>query len=330
MIRRGFTLMETMLAASLGALLVLMVVGMFGFMDRSEGAQVRRIEQIEALARVHKVMERVFSAVVVADQNTAAMLQSGTDEPSVDGKRKRRREPTRLLLKQDESAALSAAMRRAKTGDGKVQRLEVVLDRLPVPRNFARGLTGDVGTSVQANQTGEEAAIMGPIRGVFELRPDAATIRVGGKGEPERPDGRTGWTLWWRALPFDEEGPDPALLDPTEDPTAVPIASGLASCNWTAFVKRERKNMLSVTSYLDLPAYVEMEVMTLGGFHANWMFEVQWSVAQEDAADAERLVREVAAGRLKAGNGAGGGVTPVNGRNIAVPTRVKQARDLVR
>lgn len=325
MSRRAFTLMEMLLAASLGAMLVLMVVAMFGFMDRSEGAQVRRIEQIEALSRIHKVMERVFSAIVVADQNSVAQSPNGLTDPSVDGKKRRQREPSRLLLAPDQSKSLDQAMRRAHaSGGGVVQRLEVVLDRLPVPRNFARGLTGDVGTSVQANQTEDEATISGPIRGVFELRPDGATNRVDGKAAPENPDGRVGWTLWWRALPFDENAPDPALIDPTEDSTAVPIASGLASCNWKAFVNRERQDTLTVTSYLQLPAYMEMEITTLGGFYASWMFEVQWSVAQEDAREATQRLRDLAAERLLQ---PGGGipppvqsVPPKNGQsNILVP-----------
>ncbi len=325
--RRGFTLIETVLAASLGALLVLMVVSMFVFMDRSEGAQVRRVEQTESLSRIHKVMERVFSAVVVADQNTAAQLQSGATDTSKDGKRKPKREPARLLLAADTSHVLAQQMRKFHTGSGAVQRLEVVVDRLPVPRNFARGLTGDVGTSLQANQTGNQEAISGPIRGVFELRPDAATLRVDGQAAPQRENDRVGWTLWWRALRFDEDGPDPTEIDPTEDPTAVPIASGLAACNWKAFVKRERQDTISVISYLDLPAYMEMEVKTLGGYYANWMFEMQWTVAQEDAGELTRQLRETAAGRLKADattppGGTPGGAPPgttttrVNGVNI--------------
>src|SRR6185295_5550948 len=158
--------------------------------------QVRRVEQSETLSRIHKVMERVFSAVVVADQNTAAQLQSGLAVQTKDGKPQRKREPARLLVAQDQSPNLAQQMRKFHTGGGAVQRLEVVVDRLPVPRNFARSLTGDVGTSLQAHQTVDQEAISGPIRGVFELRPDAATIRVDGKAAPLREDDRVGWTLW--------------------------------------------------------------------------------------------------------------------------------------
>lgn len=324
MTRRAFTLMEVILATSLGALLVLMIIAMFGFMDRSEGAQVRRIEQIESLSRIHKVMERVFSAVVVADQNAPTPPPTARAVASTDSKRQQRmREPTRMSLAPDQSSALNAAMRRFKTGSGAVQRLEVVLDRLPVPRNFARGLTGDVGTSLQANQETDQDQVSGPIRGVFELRPDAATIRVDGKQAPERAEGRTGWTLWWRALPFDPDGPDPAQIDPTEDPNAVPIASGLAACNWKAFVKRERQDTISVTSYLDMPAYMEMEVTTLGGFYASWMFEMQWTIQREDASDAERILRDVAEGRLKADQAAAAAPkTPDAQKGAAVDTKM--------
>ncbi len=273
--RGGFTLLETLLAASLGAALVLMVVGLMGFMDRAEARQASRLEQVDGMARLHKVMSRVFSTLVVADPNSGTAFRNAVEGQTPGAKQG---EPAHVLLEPDESRSLHAALRRARVGGGgAVQRLEVVLERPPVPRSFARGMTGALSTSLQSNSDerddDDRPLITGPVRGVFELRPDAATLRISGGAAPVD-DGRIGWTLWWRPL-IDEQS---LAIDPTEDPEAVPIVSGLAQCNWKAFIKRKREDRVRVVTNLELPAYMEMEARTLGGQYASWMFEVQWSI----------------------------------------------------
>lgn len=280
---RGFTLIETVLAASLGSILVLMVVGMLGFMDRAEKRQSERIEQVDGIARVHTVMDKVFSSLLVADMNIAAAAP--VSDPGVDAPGKAKRETARLLIHTDESDSLKSMMSRMHIS-GSVQRMEVVLDKPLLPQNFAQGLSGSLATSAQATlSTDGLDVIPGPIRGVFELRPDRATVRATGDRTPPREDGKVGWTLWWRPLVYGDREADPKLLDPTEDPRAVPLIAGLESCNWKGFVEREHKDNLRVTTYLNLPAYMEMEVRTLGGYYANWLFEMQWSVGNEDKDD---------------------------------------------
>lgn len=283
---RGFTLLETLLAASLGAALVLMVVGVMGFMDRAEARQAARIEEMDNLARVQRVMSRTFAMLVVADPNSSSAFRSAVNRDTVRlGGRTLTAEGVpreRVILEADESRTLDVAMRRARVaGGGAVQRLEVVLDRPPVPRNFARGLTGSLADSVQANLDERDdefrPVLAGPVRGVFELRPDAATRRMGLRPVVNPDDPRVGWTLWWRPL-VDDRSLD---VDPTDDAEAVPIASGLTVCTWRAFIKKERSETLRVMSTLEVPAYMEMEVRTLGGQHANWMFEVQWSIGDD-------------------------------------------------
>jgi len=262
--RRGFTLIETLLAAALGSALVLLVVALMGFMDRAEGAQASRLEQIESLSRLHKIMTRTFSSIIVADPNSGASFRAAVNAGA--GRDKDKDEPARVLLSPDESSAVKRVARG-------VQRLEVVLDRPPVPQGFARGLVGSLANSEQANLETEDEAIRGPVRGVFELRPDDMTRRVDGE-RAKLTNGQLGLTLWWRPL-VDERG---AEVDPTDDARAVPIVSGLAQCTWKAYIKRKKQSELRVVSNLELPAYMELEARTLGGYHANWMFEVQWSV----------------------------------------------------
>jgi len=290
----GFTLIETLLAASMGAALVLMVTAMFAFINRAEAAQASRLEQVEGLARLQRVMSRTFSSLVVADPGSGSGFRGRVGEGAQPGQDAD--VPARVLLEEDQSPGLDAALRRAGIGGGgAVQRLEVVLDRSPLPRGFARGMGGSLSTSVQANLEEIEEPAPATARGVFELRPDRATLRV--DGTPVAPsDGPEGWTLWWRPL-VDEESVD---LDPTRDPEAVPVVSGLASCRWRAFVKRERKEAISVRTNMDLPAHMELEVRTLGGQHANWMFEVQWSVGEYGEKEDPTSPRQPEGGRNKA------------------------------
>jgi type II secretory pathway pseudopilin PulG len=291
--RRAFTLIETLLAASMGAALVLMVTAMFGFINRAETAQASRLEQVEGLARLQKVMTRAFSSLVVADPASESGFRStvaGTEKAEP-----KEEVPARVLLEEDSSPGLDAALRRARIGGGGVvQRLEVVLDRPPLPRGFARGMGGSLATSAQANLQDDGTIAPSTSRGVFELRPDSATIRVDGSG-PDR-DGPMGWTLWWRPL-IDEKSLD---VDPTEDPEAVPVMSGLASCRWRAFVKRERKESIRVVTNMELPAHMELEVRTLGGQYANWMFEVQWSVGGDGTEEEAKPAEQPEGGRFKA------------------------------
>lgn len=282
--RSAFTLLETLLAAALGSALVLMVIGMMTFMDNAEARQSYRLEQMDGMTRLHTVMTRAFSTLVVADPNSATAFRAAVNSTPGTPPGAAREPPARLVLGPDDSSGLKDAMRRARLpGGGSVQRLEVVLERPPVPRNFARGLTGSLSTSAQANsdQRDDElrGRLVGPVRGVFELRPDDATFRSG--SAQRRGETRQGWTLWWRPL-IDA---DSLNLDPTEDPEAVPIVAGLARCVWKGFMKRERLEKLRVLSTLELPAYMEMEAETLGGQHANWMFEVQWSVGGDGSED---------------------------------------------
>jgi len=207
-------------------------------------------------------------------------------------------------------------------GGGVVQRLEVVLDRPPVPRNFARGLTGSLADSVQANfdERDDEfrPVLAGPVRGVFELRPDAATRRMGSRPAVNPDDPRVGWTLWWRPL-VDDGSLD---VDPTDDAEAVPIASGLTVCTWRAFIKKERSETLRVMSTLEVPAFMEMEVRTLGGQYASWMFEVQWSIGGDGTEDSN----EPGSGGATADGGSetrGAGTSSGSGTNRAAGGRLR-------
>ena len=66
--RRGFTLLETMLAAAIGALVVLACLGMMFMMNRTDRALDARATEQAELERLRWVMERTFSRLLMSDE----------------------------------------------------------------------------------------------------------------------------------------------------------------------------------------------------------------------------------------------------------------------
>jgi hypothetical protein len=269
---RAFTMLETLMAASLGAIVVLACLGIFASMDRTDRATALRFDQTSALSRVHLVMTRVFGNLVMSDvQIDAGGGREATPEEGVDIRGVR----PRIMLEGDGSPSLKGSLRAAGIGGGgRPQRLEVVVSRAPVPAMMtsARG-------EAMAMALYEPSIYAGPAtRGVFELRPELPRERARALGVPGIDPRRPGYTLWWRPLPHESGGAEGELfsMEPEKDPMAVPIASGLEKCRWIAFSKRERKDAFRALQFQDLPAYMEMEVRTTTGLTANWMFEVDW------------------------------------------------------
>ena len=211
--RRGFTLIETMMAASLGALLVLACLAMFGAMDRTEAATARRYDEATSMARMHLVMDRVFGDMLIqgADMTPAASNSRGSRNSSLtvravatssfqaaESKRNEQVQAQprpRVSLDTDLGSQVKGAMQRAgMRADGSApQRLEVVTTKSPIPAGYGGISTAEMQASLDA--LGTMAS-----RSAFELRPDAATPpdRLN-PGEKLPGDGK-GWTLWWRPL----------------------------------------------------------------------------------------------------------------------------------
>lgn len=317
--RGGFTLMETLLAASLGGLVVMASLGIMAAIDRMDKATEARFQDADAMARLHLVMERTFSNLVMADASVGAAQQPQTQgggsraervarDGIVQGEKESQPRP-RFLVEADRSPSLegmvSKAQRQGLIGGGgaTVQRLEVVLSRAPVPPGFGRSTTQEVLAAVDS--VSEESVA---VRGVFELRPDAATPPGAVTGLSRPADGE-GWTLWWRPLPPNADGANEQVYlgDPTQDAAAVVIATGLVECQWISFKLGERTPELSALQFQDLPAYMEMKVRTARGMAANWMFEVGWSNGPETRTELEEAEEAEAAAQENGGQGGFGG-----------------------
>src|SRR5438046_363020 len=71
-------MLETLLAASIGAVLVLVVMGVMASMDATQAAVARRQDQIDALARLHLVMDRTLGKLVMASTSRGPAPNPGT------------------------------------------------------------------------------------------------------------------------------------------------------------------------------------------------------------------------------------------------------------
>ena len=76
---RGFTLIETILAATLGSMVLLGTVSVFLFAARSEGAFARRFEQTNEMARLQITLRRAMQTLVMKANST---VEADEDEPT--------------------------------------------------------------------------------------------------------------------------------------------------------------------------------------------------------------------------------------------------------
>ncbi|MCW5768152.1 MAG: hypothetical protein KIT19_05680 [Phycisphaeraceae bacterium] len=355
-LRRSFTLIETMLAASLGALVLVGILGIAALVDRSETGSSTRLARTSELEQAQTVIRRALGSLAMAG-GSAPMQQQGR-QGSQNSTAPAATTPTytptpRLVLApMDIDPFAAAAMGEEISGlRAGPQRVQFALTMLPLPERafvaptglFSGGMGMSVGTAPSSRSASEgeeeppvedesgagesaESSEMVPIFwGALELTPPDLLS--------ERPD-QQGWTLWWRQIaqpPNPTAGLEtfaaqpPRIADPRMDPSAVALVRGIASCRWSVYKGRELLPAHAATYSSELPAYMQLEIRTVAGVYANWMFELGWATVQEPsqvaaARDAARL-RE---GQGQGGGGAGegrGGAGGQGGGGIARPAR---------
>jgi len=312
---RGFTVLETVLAATLASVVVLGCMAAFLALERTDQTLSARFDEAGDLARIQRTMERAFATLLVAESspedeqaeteaeanaggeqaNGAAGEQPGEgeevqeaaaesgDEPVEDAEAAEAEPPQmpRILLQADTDPMLTEMLSRSRSsgsGQGPVatpQRLELVLSSVPIrPPSVQSTAWADALVGVEDVEEEEEAEAAGVeeyagVRGAFVLRPDEATGRRA-RAREARGDDRIGWTLWWQPL---DDRSQPAR-----------IASGLAACGFQMFFDRQMQSELVAYDADQIPTYIQLEVETLTGLYANYLFEVVWTV---DAIDEE-------------------------------------------
>ena len=262
--------------------------------------------------------------------------------------------PPRVILHHDE--LVSQYTMTLKEPDGTVlaiapQRLELVLIEPPVPtqQHDAFALARAVRLETQRRgiaheRVEEESEILGDptapeeaaeadadaepsedwgiraVRGAFELIPKEdkqGRLMLDDLGNPKA------WELWWVPLAprhtieeVREMGRARAILEASSYGEPFRIATDLASCRFRMFDDRVRKEEFQATIQNQLPAYVEVDIATIGGLSASWLFEISWATGPETRPRVEDTASgETINGRsvenLPAGDGKGNPASPM-------------------
>ncbi len=288
---RSFTIIETVLAATLSSLVVLGCMGGFMALSRSDRTLTARFHEANDLARIQRTMQRAFSTLLMAPesplddmeedgQDTGELPAAEDTEEMLTGTMTAVPVP-RIILEQDNDPALRSLLQSARFAAGgggssiaAPQRLELVLSAVPIRPPAVQSTVWTealVGVDDLAGPTSEAEQQYAGVRGAFVLRPDDPE-GMDALAREARRDDRIGWTLWWQ--PIDNRS-EPAR-----------IASGLAACAFQVFRNREMVGELLAYTPEEMPTYIQLEVETLTGLYANYLFEVVWTVDQLEEEEA--------------------------------------------
>ncbi len=334
MVRRGFTLLETVLAAVIGGAVLLTALGLFSLMERSESTLDRQFHQTREMGTLQIVLRRSFNAMLMSeisqesleatDQEAREQLGNGevleTEDPAWDNDGNR----PRVILEYDMSAELLEVSRLVpgipNDPMGAPQRFEMVFPRAPIPASLRLPTRGWAANGFDVESGPEVYGISGAVRGVFELRPNGAREMLlmnngmtPSGGERVGRDYEPGWTLWWRPVFPDEIARIQAGLPESSDDMlraaaeAYPLVRGIKKCRFLAFDNAFRKPVYAARTATDLPAYVEVEIETYSGIYSNWMFEVGWLNGPDPTIIEEEESDDPDAAPAPDGNGNGAG-----------------------
>lgn len=241
MIRRAFTLLETILAAIIGAVIIASAMSIFFAMERSDRLLAARAEQTGDLQRTRLVMQRVamnllMSSVPPPRRETPRATEAAADPKAGDKSKPPPEENPpipRLYLDADPELAGAEMSKSDEAGMvWAVQRLEVVVTDSPVPTTSRDAMAmagfgvprrraidaprGEEGRPSREDEATGRAAVQAAlfeeqaqgmvraVRGAFEFREQASR---GSQGKLEDVRGVPGaqrvrlWELWWVPLP---------------------------------------------------------------------------------------------------------------------------------
>ncbi|CAG1006041.1 hypothetical protein PHYC_03282 [Phycisphaerales bacterium] len=316
--RRGFSLLETVLAAAIGSIIVVIAASMFLGVERTDRSLGVRTEQSGDLARARLVMQRAFVSLLVSNARPAArrpgtVVARDANAPPPPAEPERKLTP-RFSLDADPRLDRLRMTRKDDDRVYGVQRLEIVLTDSPVPDNSRdvwewvqnssrRGVKprnrvdepgpdrpGGPAATPEAETDGSDAeeaqAPVRAVRGAFEFWPQT------GRGEQERLEDierLSGapmevpllYELWWIPLPVKSEYVDdpPPPVGPLGEPYLV--ASNIRYARWTMYDDREKKVRLEGAVRQNVPAYAELDIETGVGLSAQFMFEVDFAQGPE-------------------------------------------------
>jgi len=319
--RPGFTLLETVLAAVMGALFVLLTVGFMYAMQRSDIAMARRAEEAGDLQRARLVMQRCFSTILTSEQprpdargdirrGAARNRQPDPKAEAADGEAPREETPPPpprvILATQDGRSAPPIRLASGEWSSTTPQRLELVVFESPVPKSVREARASvrqrralEESEIPEASETlapGEGGALNDPETADPEEPDDddmplkairgALELRAQPRLDPDAPaNQQSSYELWW--VPVARRAPADAIIDEALQAELATVdrpyrvASNIAMARWVMFDDREKKTNFEATWDSQLPAYIECQIETTTGLRSEWMFEVGWGVGPE-------------------------------------------------
>ena len=340
--RRGFTLVELVLAIVVGSLVLIGVAGVFAgarTMERVFGQQYRDTTELHIAQMT--IRRTLLSLQILEDQRDNAADSAGVDDSITELYDDR----PRIILENDPIYANISS-------EWIPQRFEVVVSTPPIALNMATKAAAWARISDRDEDSldfSSEDASGGVLRSVFELRPDGVRERemrrIGIMDPNPQADEKsllndalpTGWTLWWRPILRTESTYLRAGGIPLSDAAgtddeirfrlagAIPLITGIDVCTWTIFKSDIKVNEYSALEMSELPAYAEFEMLLTGGQYASWMFEVDWVLGQDPLDILEDEDDPLSGDGSGDGTGNGDGPTnpddPRRGGGVQVPTR---------
>ena len=245
---RGFTLLETMLAMVVGILVLTAALGVMAGVRSSESALASRATQQRELADLRIAVSSALARLRPAPNNAVRQsIPNATDEQ------------LEAILDVPYPDPIEGLPHHFELSDesGK-PRLEVVVDRLPMATYRPDEIEEDERTSEQSSVL-TFGDLLG-YRGAFELRASQE---------------RTAYELWW--VPMPPAGlEDEQAFDITTLPEPTRLCAHLAEVRWSAFIDSGKVTKVRAIEARQFPAYVELEVTTIDGLYASWMFELSW------------------------------------------------------
>lgn len=289
---RAFTLIEVILATMLGTLVIAGAASVIGMLNRSDTMLRDRFDQTHDLAKSQIVFRRIFSTVVMSNEQkpvgyattgTRAMSEQARAAAAARAAEGLNLPTPRFILTQDERWSAGSGGMSLNPGETFTpQRLEIVVSQPPLVSSLAP-------REVLENR---DAATV--VRGALEVRPSRTRA------------GKSCWALWWVPLIETEEGWTP-MRDDNGITLGDKITDGLSGVRYTIFDDRQRKSVYSSIWYDELPAYVEIEVRTVAGLYGNWMFDIGWFIGPDSPASTLPEEQQNAPAAVGVGGGGGGG-----------------------
>ncbi len=262
--RRGFTLLETVLAIAVGSLVVAAALGMIATIRTSHRSLADQARDMNNLARTQLAVRAALDTIHAAPSGTVRSTLADNSDEAVDA-----------VLETAFPAPVPGAAARLEMTTGTNPRLEVVVGRplLDAPRPAGQG-------DDEADALGSLALIAAEQlpghRGAFELRRDP---------DEDFP------ALWWVPLP-PRDIPMGVVFDEGSLPPPRKLCDDVRALTWTAFIDSQRVPLVRAIEKGQLPAYIELEIETAGGGYGNWMFELGWTIGPELEAPPQEVLAE--------------------------------------